>query len=91
MKRQEVVRNLTAYIVHEILEGDEAGLDEGSPLLEWGLLNSLEIIRLLKFIREQFGVQLEPKQVTPDTFKDIRSMADLIVLDATGGVRNTRE
>jgi acyl carrier protein len=91
MKRQEVVRDLKAYIVREILEGDEAGLHEESPILEWGLLNSLEIIRLLRFIRERFDVQLGPKQVTPDTFKDIQSIADLIILDASGRVSHSSE
>lgn len=91
MKREDVVRNLEAYVVREMLEGDRAGLNEESPLLEWGLLNSLEIIRMLRFIQEQFAVRLEPRQVKPDTFKDIRSIADLIIQHASGAVRHNRE
>jgi acyl carrier protein len=91
MDRYEVVRELKAHVVREILEGDEAGLEEESPLLEWGVLNSLEIIRLLRFMRERFGVRLEPKVVTPDTFKDIGSMADLIVKTVSSGVSHANE
>jgi acyl carrier protein len=91
MKREEVVRNLQAYFVREILEGNEADLDEESPLLEWGLLNSLEIIRLLRFVREEFGVRLEQRQVAPNTFKDIRSIANLIVHSASGETHGDHE
>jgi acyl carrier protein len=91
MDRHEVVRELKAHVAREILEGDEAGLDEETPLLEWGVFNSLEILRLLRFIHERFGVRLEPRTVGPDTFKDIRSIANLIVDTASNGVRYTRE
>jgi acyl carrier protein len=81
--RKELVSKLESYIIREILNGDETGLHEHSPLLEWGLLNSLESLRLLAFIDEQFGVTLAGNMMTPQSLATIGSIADLI-MQSTG-------
>ena len=91
MDRVEVVRELKAYVVREILEGDESGLDERSPLLDWGVFNSLEIQRLLGFVGQQFGVAPQAKAVTPESFKDIGAIADLVVESTPVGEDRSRE
>ena len=79
MERDEVVRELTAYVVNRILQGDARGLDEHTPIIEWGLLNSLELMRLLSFIHQRFGVRLAPNAAVSRSFGSLGAVADLVV------------
>ena len=69
---------LRQYIVDEILEGDGQDLDVRTPLLEWGILNSMEMVRLLAFIGREFGVEIAPGEVTPAHFRNIEEIVALV-------------
>ncbi|MCY1071294.1 acyl carrier protein [Nannocystis sp. RBIL2] len=69
---------LKQYVAREILDGKDIGLDADTPLLEWGVINSLEIARLLGFVREQFGVVVPLESVTAEHFKDLRALTALV-------------
>jgi len=79
MQRAEVLKQLKDYISFEVLNGNAFSLDESTPLLEWGILNSLEMTRILAFITEQFNVKVPSNKVIPEHFKDIKSLADLVL------------
>jgi peptidyl carrier protein len=70
---------LRSYIAEKILEGDADSLDEKTPLLELGILDSFAIIELLSVIESDFGVQIGLDAVTPDRFADIEVIVDLIL------------
>jgi acyl carrier protein len=84
--RDAVVKELTRYIQDELLNGDRsAGLTTETPLLGWGILNSIDTARLVGLIREQFGVRVPPVQIVEKHFKNIECIADLVVsLSETG-------
>ena len=79
MERTTIVEDLKSYFAQDILGGDDVGLDETTPLLEWGLINSIELARLLKFVRKQFAIDLPADKLTADSFTDIASLASLIL------------
>ncbi len=68
----QILSSLKNYIANEILDGEDLGLAGDTPLLELGVLNSIEIVRLVAFIDEQFGVKLE---VRSDNFKTLDVIA----------------
>jgi acyl carrier protein len=80
LQRNEVVEQLQKFIAEQVLDGKNIGLDETTPLLEWGVINSLEIVRLLNFIREQFDIDITPDQMIADNFVDIGVITDLVLL-----------
>jgi acyl carrier protein len=71
MQRDVVRKQLTKYIAQDVLEGKDIDLDETTPLLEWGIINSLEMVKLLSFIREQFGVDIPTDKLVADSFTSI--------------------
>jgi acyl carrier protein len=83
--RAEIASGLLRYVEQEILEGDEIGLDEATPLLEWGVLNSFEILRLAAFVEERFGIDVIEGGIDPERFVTIGALADFID-DARGTV-----
>jgi acyl carrier protein len=78
MDEQSMGDALRRYIVTEILEGDEEGLDGQTPLLEWGILNSMEMVRLLAFLGERFEVTIPLQEVGPANFRSIDSIVALV-------------
>lgn len=50
-----------------------------SPLLEWGILDSVRTARLLAHIRDHLGVRVPPTHMTAEHFATLRAVADLIL------------
>jgi acyl carrier protein len=79
---------ITGFIRDRFLDGDPAGeLSVTTPLLEWGLLNSLNTATLLGFIRAELGVVIPPMAINPRNFKDIDSISALVAELAGAGRR----
>jgi acyl carrier protein len=74
-----VVEQLKNYIAQNVLDGEDIGLDETTPLLEWGVMNSLEIARIIAFIHEHFHVEVPVERLDADTFGNLHSIANLIL------------
>jgi acyl carrier protein len=74
-----VLAVLTKYVLTNLL-GDEnaADLTADTPLLELGLLNSIETARLVAYIRETFGVRLPPASMNAGNFRDLNAIASLV-------------
>jgi acyl carrier protein len=79
MASDETSAQLTRFIRDRFLDGDPAGdLDDRAPLLEWGVMNSLNVAVLLGFIRSELGVVIPPIEISSRNFRDIRSISSLV-------------
>lgn len=79
MLQEEVIKQLYNYFAQDVLDGRDIGLDVTTPLLEWGVINSLEIVRLLAFIRTQFAVEIPLHTLTAENFTNLPSIAKLVM------------
>lgn len=78
MTRDEMLGELRTFVVGELLDGRDSGLDEHTPLLAWGVLDSLSVNTLLSFTRERFGIDVPQSEVGPDNLKDLDSYVGLL-------------
>jgi acyl carrier protein len=84
MSQEDLSRRLIAFIREQFLGGDpRQELNETTPLLEWGVLTSMNTVRLVAFLREGFGAAVPPAQLSAQNFKDVRSITSM-VLDLVG-------
>jgi clorobiocin biosynthesis protein CloN5 len=75
-----VLEVLTKYVSVRLLgEDDAADLTELTPLLQLGVLDSIQTSRLVAYIRQTFGVRLPPSTMTAGNFRDLRTIAGLVV------------
>jgi acyl carrier protein len=79
MQRSDVVEQLKHYIAETVLDGEDVGLNESTPLLEWGVINSLELVGLLSFIEQQFHVEIPGEKVTADHLANLVVLSDLVM------------
>jgi acyl carrier protein len=75
---QEILDVLKKYIEERILDSPGVVLELDTPLLEWGVLNSLSTTRLVGFVREHFGIDVPTEEMVGENFKDLRSIGRLL-------------
>jgi acyl carrier protein len=71
MDQAGIYQALHEFVSAELLNGDAKDLDEKTPLLEWGLIDSFSLVKLVGFIEKRFGIRLRPEALKPDTFKSL--------------------
>jgi acyl carrier protein len=79
MDRDEVKGHIRAWIADRVLEGRDVGLTDDTPLLEWGVINSLELVRLAQFVRETLGVEIPAQRMVAKNFRDLNAIAELVL------------
>lgn len=78
--REGIHSELLTFIRESFLAGDPEGeLDVDTPLLELGILNSLNTALLIAHLGEKFGVQVPLIDVTASTFKSVRSLSETVL------------
>jgi acyl carrier protein len=88
MAEDEIQQRLIDFIRDRFLDGDPRGeLEERTPLLEWGVLNSLNTAALLSFVRNELGVTIPPARITARDLKNVRAIAAM-VRDISVGAAN---
>lgn len=78
MQDQVIFESLRTYVSERILQDSSVTIEPDTPLLEWGILNSISTVQLIGFIREQFQVDVPPEEVAGRNFKDLRSIGQLL-------------
>ena len=75
----EAAEELKTYIVNHILDGRDADeLTLESPLLEWGVIDSLTIVDLVDFVKTRFSIELPAAELKPQNLESIQTFATLM-------------
>ena len=72
----KIEADIRAYIAANLLFSDEGFqyTDDVSFLRE-GIIDSLGVMELVTFVGTQFGIQVEPHEVTPENFDSVTKLA----------------
>ena len=69
------------YIKKEYLDEDEADdmtLDENTPLISSGIVDSFSMVSLKRFLEKKYGVMLPDEEATPQAFDTVTSIIELV-------------
>ena len=78
MSNDQVILELCAFIAREFLNGKDAGLDETTPLIEWGVIDSIAIVSLRDFVSTRFGVEIPHSELKPSNMSTLTTIASLV-------------
>jgi acyl carrier protein len=78
MDNQAIIDSLRTYVTEQILQDPSVTIEPDTPLLEWGILNSISTVQLIGFIREQLHLDVPAEAVAGRNFKDLRSISQLL-------------
>lgn len=77
--KQSVKDSVKDYILKEFLPGeDPEQLTESTPLITGGILDSLTTLKLVSFLEEQYGIQIEAHEADVDNLNTIEKIVDLV-------------
>lgn len=74
-----VKEELRQYILSEFLPGEKASnLRDDTPLRTSGILDSVGTMRLVNFVEERYGIEVEAHETGVENFDRIDTLAELI-------------
>jgi acyl carrier protein len=61
---QQIKDSVKAFILAEFLPGEPAeNLDDATPLIEGAIVDSIGIMKLVLFMDEKYGIDVEPHEM----------------------------
>ena len=78
MNKEQILTTLKSYIADEILEGDAADLEASTPLLDLGVLNSLEVARMMGFIQRSFGFSVPLASIRVENLRTLSALTEMV-------------
>ena len=72
MKDLEKIRD---FIVDNFLFGDGDRLENDTPFLEGGIIDSTGMLELIGFLEETFGITVEDEELVPENLDSLENIA----------------
>jgi acyl carrier protein len=66
------------------------GLADDASLIETGVLDSLQLVRVVSFLEETFGVTIADEEIIPKNFESIDGMERFVISRLDGKVGRIR-
>ena len=75
----DVQLTIKQYIVTEIMhELDQNVLDNEAALIEGGIIDSMNLIKLVLFIEEKYGVAITDEELDMDNFMTVNALTKFV-------------
>ena len=78
--RFDVAPEIRAWLKQNVTGGREVADDE--PLIENGVLTSLQTVELVMFLEERFGIVIEDEEFDEENFGSIEAISELVASKA---------
>ncbi len=65
------------FIEQEVLLGEVTKLENDTPLLT-GMIDSFGLMQLVSFLEDEFGIEIDPRDMTPEHFGTVDHMVTLV-------------
>jgi acyl carrier protein len=72
----DIQSKVIEYLKEEI--GIDAGIAEDDPLFSTGTVDSFDLVRILSFLKEQYGLELSPLEVSLDNLDSVARISELV-------------
>jgi len=78
-EQNPAMETIKSYILEEFLPGEDASkLTATTPMMSTGILDSIATLKLIMFIEEKFGVQIEAHEVDEEHLNTLEAICRLI-------------
>jgi D-alanine--poly(phosphoribitol) ligase subunit 2 len=76
---EEVKKLIIDYVKKEYLEEDsEEEIDESTPLISSGIVDSFSMVSLKTFLEKKFAIKIPDEKATTDAFDTVNSIMNLL-------------
>ena len=82
---ETIKKNLKRFILEEFLPGEDPdALEDSTPLITGGVLDSIATIKFATFVDTTYGVDLEAHELSADYIDTVTDMATLVASKLRG-------
>lgn len=79
MPMDELKQVILAYVIKEYLEeGDDRVIDEKTPLITSGIVDSFSMVSLKVFLEKKYAIRIPDEDATPAAFDTVARIAELV-------------
>jgi|HubBroStandDraft_1064217.scaffolds.fasta_scaffold312631_2 acyl carrier protein len=78
MSDEIVIAELREFVAREFLHGKDEGLEPTTPLIEWGIIDSIAIVSLADFVFSRFGVKIPNAELKPSNLATLQTIASMV-------------
>ncbi len=76
---EEIKASVKDYILTKFLPGEDPNLlEDSTPLITGGVLDSISTVELVSFLEEQFGVEFEAHEMSADYLDTLDTIASTV-------------
>ena len=69
MNRRDEIRT---FVIDNFLFGAEGDIQDDTPFLENGIVDSTGVLALVGFLEERFGIRVEDDEIMPENLDSLR-------------------
>ncbi len=73
----DVKQKLEQYILSEFLFGEKS-VDPDLDLLNEGIIDSMDVLKLVNFIEDNFGIEVSDADIVPDNFRSLNTLTQYV-------------
>jgi len=75
----ELKQTILDYVKKEYLEeDDDRTINEASPLITGGIVDSFSMVSLKRFLERKYSIQIPDADASPQAFDNVNSIAALV-------------
>lgn len=76
---EEIKKLIIEYLKKEYLEEeDEQDVDENTPLISSGIVDSFSMVSLKMFLEKKFDIKIPDEKATTEAFDSVNNIMDLL-------------
>lgn len=76
----ELKKTILDYVKKEYLDDDDdREIDEDTPLISGGIVDSFSLVSLKRFVERTYAVSIPDAEASPEAFDTVSKVADLVV------------
>jgi acyl carrier protein len=77
--RQHIRTELREFVLKEFLPGEaQENLEDSTPLIAGAIVDSIGVMKLVLFVQERFGVEIEPHEMNAEYMGTISHLVDIV-------------
>lgn len=74
-----VVREITSFVRDQFGARDPSPLDQNTELFREGIVDSMGVLTLMRFLEQTFQIEIEPREMLVENFATIAAMRDFVL------------
>lgn len=84
MNEEDIKAKVKSFLLNEYLPGeDPAALTDTTPLMTTGILDSIAVLKVVTFLEETFGINIEPHEAVVENLNSLADVARLVLRKAS--------